>query len=190
MNPSQDDKPRWPFAAAMEVAESLVELLQPICERIEIAGSLRRRKAMVGDVEILYISESESRPDGLFDRIDVNLADEALLALIDAGVIDYRLNVKGSRMWGDANKFAVHRETGIPVDFFRTSEAAWHNYLVCRTGPGASNIRIAEAAAKRGLKWHPYGVGFTKGRETLVIRSERQVFETVGLPYLEPEARR
>lgn len=174
----------------MEVAESLVELLSPVCERIEIAGSLRRRKAMVGDVEILYVTKLEERPEGLFDRVSVSLADEVLVALIAAGAIDYRRNVNGSRMWGDSNKFAIHCETGIPVDFFRTTEAAWHNYLVCRTGPGASNIRIAEAAQKRGLKWHPYGSGFTRGSETLVMSSERQVFETVGLPYLEPEARR
>ncbi|MEQ1842767.1 MAG: DNA polymerase III, partial [Verrucomicrobiales bacterium] len=60
----------------------------------------------------------------------------------------------------------------------------------CRTGPGSSNIRIAEAARARGMKWNPYGCGFTHGAKTIVMTSEREVFTTVGLPYLAPEDRK
>lgn len=183
------DKPRWPYEAAMEVARELVGLLEPTCDRIQIAGSLRRRKPMVGDVEIVYVSRVEMRRDGLFDSESVSLADETLLSLIDQGVLERRLNANGRQMWGDWNKFAVHVATGIPVDFFRTNETSWWNYLVCRTGPGASNVRIADTAQRLGLKWNPYGPGFSRGRDILVMSSEQEVFETVGLPYLEPEER-
>jgi DNA polymerase/3'-5' exonuclease PolX len=89
-----------------------------------------------------------------------------------------------------------HVASGIPVDLFATTEACWHNYLVCRTGPAESNIRIAAAAKARGWKWNPYGEGFSRGgplagpEEARALRSEREVFEFVGLPYTEPEERR
>jgi DNA polymerase/3'-5' exonuclease PolX len=93
-------------------------------------------------------------------------------------------------MWGNSNKYATHVRSGIPIDFFRTCETSWFNYLVCRTGPGASNSNIATRAREKGWKWHPYGSGFSRGREMRVMASEREVFEFVGLPYLEPRQRR
>jgi DNA polymerase beta thumb len=41
-----------------------------------------------------------------------------------------------------------------------------------------------------GWSWHAYGNGFTRGRETKRVTSEREVFEHLGLPYLEPQHRR
>ena len=52
---NMSDKQRWPAAIARKVADELVEALTPRCEQICIAGSLRRGKPDVGDIEILYI---------------------------------------------------------------------------------------------------------------------------------------
>jgi DNA polymerase/3'-5' exonuclease PolX len=49
------EQARWPAAIARKVADELVQALTPRCEQICIAGSLRRGKAEVGDIEILYI---------------------------------------------------------------------------------------------------------------------------------------
>lgn len=51
--------------------------------------------------------------------------------------------------WGDKNKLAIHIPSGIHVDFFATTERAWHNYLVCRTGGAENNIAISTAAQKK-----------------------------------------
>ena len=83
-----------------------------------------------------------------------------------------------------------HVPSGIPVDLFATTEACWFNYLVCRTGGADNNLAICFAAQRAGWKWTPYGPGFTRGSgEVHLVRSEREVFEFVGLPYLEPEQR-
>ncbi len=84
-------------------------------------------------------------------------------------------------MWGEKNKLAVHVASGVPVDLFAATEANWFNYLVCRTGPGESNIAIASAAKAMGWQWHPYGTGFSRpvglGTEGRAVASEREVFE-------------
>jgi len=89
--------------------------------------------------------------------------------------------------------------SGIPVDLFATTEECWYNYLVCRTGGKETNLAICRAANAKGWSWTPYGPGFTchpgevspeEYTEQHLVHSEREVFEFVGLPYLEPRDRR
>lgn len=190
------DKKKFPSEAALLVCRELLAGLIGCTERVAIAGSLRRKKPLVGDIEILFIPRLEQLPARDLFGQDVpvrNLAEEVIENWLARGVLKKRLNVNGSEMWGDKNKLAVHASTGIPVDLFAATEANWFNYLVCRTGPSESNIRIAEAARRKGWMWNPYGEGFSRGaglgRERVGVTSERDVFEFVGLPYLEPEKR-
>ena len=185
------DKPKFPRALAQRVADDLCAVLSPLCDRIVVAGSLRRGKATVGDVEILYIGRTETRPDcaDMFGSIEVNLADEAISGLEKAGVIERRRNVAGSEMYGPKNKLVRHCETGLPVDLFATTAPCWWNYLVCRTGPADSNMRICMAAQRQGWKWNPYGPGFSQGDEIREMTSEEDVFAFVGLPCLPPSER-
>lgn len=189
------DKRRFPRADALRVAKELCDLLRPVTmpERLIVAGSLRRRKADVGDVEILYVPRFEELPSAdLFgaEKRFKNLVDEVLDELRKAGRLNARLNVTGGTAWGEKNKMAIHGASLIPVDLFTATEENWFNYLVCRTGPGESNILIASRAQELGWKWNPYGEGFSRpnglGRETRPMTSEREVFEFVGLPYKEP----
>jgi DNA polymerase/3'-5' exonuclease PolX len=83
-----------------------------------------------------------------------------------------------------------HVASGIPADLFAATRENWWNYLVCRTGPADSNMRICMGAQARGWKWNPYGAGFSDPEGNVrVMDSERAVFDFVGLPYREPEAR-
>ena len=190
--PCSTDKPRFPNQIGMKVAAELCAALKPVCERLIVAGSLRRRKPTVGDAEILYIGKTEVRQDpaDMFASITVNLADEVIASLEKSGVLERRKNVNGSEMYGPKNKLMRHRATGLPVDFFAATAENWHNYLVCRTGPADSNTRICLAAQERGWKWNPYGAGFSRGAEVRAMESEADVFSFVGLPYEQPEARK
>ncbi len=89
-------KTKFPRAEAIAVAKILVSVLQPHCERLIVAGSLRRRKQEVGDIEILYIPKTRIEPDGLFDTKTVNCANWELDSLLRSGAISKRLNVRGS----------------------------------------------------------------------------------------------
>ena len=184
-------KTRFPYAVGLEVAAELCRSLKASCERLIVAGSMRRRKPDVGDVEILYIGRKETRPDptDMFAQVEVDLADEVVAALIKNGVLEPRPNVRGSNTYGPKIKLVRHRGSGMPVDLFKATEANWWNYLVCRTGPAESNTRICMAAQERGWKWNPFGPGFTKAGEVRPMGSEREVFEFVGLPFVAPEQR-
>jgi DNA polymerase/3'-5' exonuclease PolX len=184
-------KIKFPLAQAKYVAETYRGALAPLCHRIEIAGSIRREKSQVGDIELVYIPRLEIKPTpgDMFSFCDVDLAELCLQNLLRQGFLDKRKKITGETVWGKQIKLAVDLESGIPVDFFPTSEISWWNYLVCRTGPKESNMEIAHQAILRGLKWEPYSAGFRDGDRIVPMKSEMDVFEFVGLKYREPKDR-
>lgn len=186
-------KTTYSYQQALDVARDLVRRLAGSTDRIEIAGSLRRQKPRVSDIELLYIPKYERRqtPEDMFLVADVNLATEAILELIRGGILAKRLNKLGRETFGTVNQLCVHVPTGIPVDLFAANLGSWENYLVCRTGPAELNTRIATLAKAKGWRWNPYGLGFMRldGGENYPVHAERDVFDFVGLPYLPPETR-
>lgn len=198
-----EGKRRWPHAQAWIVAQELKQFVAPACQRIEIAGSLRRNKADVGDIELLCVPKpGEARPkqSGLFDGPEMEAPKEdALSALLremcDAfgkGVrspIRMRKNAKGLTTFGPLNKLLVHLPSGIPVDIFTATEANWGMALVVRTGPAEFNVRLMSQFRARGMQGHAYG-GVTEGMHTHACPTEEDVFRLAGWRYLRPEERR
>lgn len=185
-------KNKFPYSDALEIALRIGDRLLPFCHRFEIAGSLRRRKTEVSDIEIVYVPKFDTEKDGFFDTREVNQVDRELERMLAEGVLAKRKNVNGSEVWGEKNKLAKDVHSGIPVDLFQTTERCWWNYLVCRTGGKDSNTRIAIAAINRGLTWHPYSSGFSRKGEMEIhfpVRSERDVFRIAGVPYQDPAHR-
>lgn len=186
------DKPRWPLAEAMGVADQIAAELRPLCDHFEIAGSIRRRKPTVGDIEIVYVPKMAEIlfPGDLVPRVGPVIEAE-IDRMLRAGILAKRPLKNGATAFGEKNKLLVHCETGIAVDLFSTVEYCWWNYLVCRTGGAASNTFIATAARRQGMKWTPYGPGFEVlcgggSKRVLRVSSEREVFAAVRLPYIEP----
>lgn len=188
------DKPRFPASDATGVAVELLRWLEPACERLVVAGSLRREQPTVGDVEILYNAKTQRRPDpkDMFLSIVVNLADEVIATMEEAGVLERRKNVDGRETFGPLNKLMRHRASGIPVDLFsEPSLPDWWRSLVIRTGPKELNVRLITTAAKRGIGVHAYGRGLTDMRgNPITCESEEQFFSICGARYLEPRDRR
>lgn len=183
---------RYPWEQAYAVAATIAQALRPVCARAVIAGSLRRHKPAVGDVEILYvpIMQEEPDPSNMFATRLVSLADGCIEGLERSSVLKRRLNSLGHETFGPKNKLMQHVGTGIPVDLFAATEENWFNYLVCRTGPAELNARIATLAQGKGWKWNPYGPGFSCLNSKLhLVRTEQDVFDFVGLPYREPARR-
>lgn len=164
---------------ARAIAEQLKELLMSSCEREPvIVGSIRRRKAEVGDIELLCIPKYHG---GVIDQLDGEIG-----VLMSQGILELRRNKLGSVVYGPRNKLLRHVESGIGVDIFSTTELCWPVALVVRTGGKTTNKRIATAALRKGYRFHAYGRGFTTPEGEIICRSEQEVFEAVGLPYLEP----
>lgn len=183
-------KTKWPHAEALRVAEELQAMISPACKRIAIAGSLRRWKPEVGDIELLFVPILSERPDGLFDRRIVDVCSEVVEKLLADGVLAKRPNVNGHFTWGERNKLAIHVPSGIPVDLFGTTEANWFVSLVIRTGSKETNLRLTNGAIRRGATLNAYGSGVTwsDGTQTAAT-SEQHVFEMCGVLYLPPERR-
>ena len=186
------NKPRFSAAIARKVADELAAELAPRCERIEIAGSLRRGKAEVGDIEILYIPKigQVRMPGELFPQTG-SLTDELLNQWLAQRVLAKRPNINGNAAWwGVQNKFAVHVASGIPVDLFATTAERWFGSLVIRTGSKEMNTTLANSALRRGMQLHSYGVlENARTGEQIIPQSEREVFERLGVPYREPAER-
>jgi len=170
------------LAKARAIAGELAEMLKPACLRIEIAGSIRRRRLEVGDIELLCIPKFDEGVDLLERELGWHMVN---------GVLDYRPDKRGRIAYGPKNKLLLHKPSGIGVDIFSTTEECWPVALVVRTGGKHTNIEISRRAMERGLHFHAYGRGFTRADNSeLVCYSEEDVFKAVGLRYLEPWERR
>jgi DNA polymerase/3'-5' exonuclease PolX len=168
---------------AKAIAEQVKALLESACERITIAGSIRRQKPDVGDIELLCIPKYSA---GIIDQLDGEIG-----LLIGQEILGLRRNKLGSTTYGPKNKLLVHLESGIGVDVFSTTQEQWPVALFVRTGGKETNKDIASRALEWGLRFHAYGRGFTRadGSE-LICRCEADVFRAVGLAYREPWERR
>lgn len=187
------DKPRFPHRMALEVALELQALLAPVCTpKLIVAGSLRRRRALVGDIELLYVPLFEDRPVDMFAVAPFDLAAELIDGLTATGVLVKRPKSNGTFTWGPQNKLAVHVASGIPVDFFATSEECWPVALVIRTGGEVTNLKLTTGAQMLGRTLHAYGSGTTDLKSGRLTRanSEEDVFRLCGVPYQRPEERR
>lgn len=171
---------RVELARARLIAEELKALLAPECQRIEVAGSIRRRKPFPNDIELLCIPKYVDGVDQL---------DEEIKKLMAEGLLGHRRNVRGSIAYGPKNKLLVHLPSGIGVDVFSTDEECWWVSLVVRTGGEVTNKRIATAALRKGWHLQAYGHGFSTPQGDVVCRAEDEVFRAVGLPYMAPERR-
>lgn len=165
---------------AQLIAQELKSLLAPECQRIQVVGSIRRRKPFPNDIEFLAIPKYVDGIDQL---------DEEIKKLMAEGLLGHRRNVRGSIAYGPKNKLLVHLPSGVGVDVFSADEDCWWVSLVVRTGGEITNRRIATAAIRKGWHLMAYGHGFSTPRGDVVCRSEEEVFRAVGLPYLEPWGR-
>lgn len=140
---AQGKKLRWAIASGR--ADVLVPLLADVCQRIEVAGSLRRREPMIGDIELVAIPQR--RRDLLGQEID-SLLDDRLWALARSGILSIPTK-NGDRY----KQFALKPKAGedqIKVDLFITSAECWGVILALRTGPAEFSKRLVMQAAHGG----------------------------------------
>lgn len=186
-------KYKVPIEVALPVANELKERLSACCERIEIVGSIRRRKPEVGDIELLFIPKWHKIPVSLFgDEVSLSVANSAIDTMLLSGILEKRPSKTGVFSWGEKNKLSIHVPSGIAVDFFSTTADCWWNSLVCRTGGKDNNLLITTTAQRQGWSFQAYGNGFGKlgHTEHHQTTSEQDVYEFLGLPYLEPWERK
>lgn len=161
---------------AKAIAEELMSLLSPCCNRITIAGSIRRQKPDVGDIELLVIPKANC-----FDKMLDDLMGQNTLAM--------RLNKRGSHTYGPKNKLMVHLLSGMGVDIFSATEENWGMALFVRTGPKEWNIKAMSRFRELGMQGHAYGGVTLRTGLPFECPTETIVFNLLGWPYTPPEKR-
>ena len=177
--------------SAQNVAEELCDLLHPRCDRVQVAGSIRRKRSYVKDIELLCVSKVWSSQD-LFGGLATNGYELDLKLdelVVDGSVLKKRPNKAGRYTYGEQNKLLTHVPSGIPVDIFSVPPANWGMALVVRTGPKDFNIRMMARFKELGMRGHAYG-GVTDQEGTeLRCPDEETVFRLLGWTWIPPEER-
>jgi DNA polymerase/3'-5' exonuclease PolX len=190
---------RLPRREAQVLALELVDLLRESCVRIEIAGSIRRQRADVADLDIVAIPQTHTRvAEDLFGQMvvdgpPVSALHERCEALVAAGKLSIPLNDKGHpRAWGPQLKRATYRE--LPVDILSTTWECWGVALLLKTGPWEFSKRLVTrrsdgGACPRDLIFRESRVRRRDTHEVLETPTEEAVFAALGLEYVQPERR-
>lgn len=163
----EDREARIKLMEAEQRAEPLVAYLRKTkgIKAITVAGSYRRRKETVGDLDILVTCENGAH---VMDRF-----------------VDYE-DVKKVVSKGTTRSTIVLR-SGLHVDLRVLRQVSYGAALHYFTGSKAHNIAVRKLGVKKKLKINEYGV--FKGKKRTAGKTEKQVFEAVDLPYIDPELR-
>lgn len=188
---------RMPLGEALALAGDAAVLLSAACERIVIAGSIRRRRDTIGDLELVAEPRFATTMGGLFGDIPerANLLDARCDELVADGTFGLRLDVNGRPANGSHLKRLTYR--GRPLDLFAEDRPErWGVTLLLRTGSGAFNKRLVTQRAEGG--WMPSGLRMRGAAieriagdhwEPAPTYTEESVFELLGRPYIRPEQR-
>jgi len=139
---------KWDAKKVRPVAEKIVEALRPGVERIEIAGSLRRGKQLVGDIELVLVEKFIEKPSG--DLFGTPKRVSALRPLLDQLIADGKLTTK---LDGPAMKKYQLAKIARPlhVDVFIVQPEAWGFQLAIRTGPAWFSSKLVTPRTKQGF---------------------------------------
>ena len=157
------------ISTGMAVAEETVAQLSTVsgCVDCTYAGSLRRMRETIGDVDILAAA-TDSAP-----------LMEALVALpLVAEVIAH-----------GSTKTSIRTTGGMQVDLRVVRPEVWGAALLYFTGSKAHNIRVREIAVRKGLKLSEYGLFRVEDDSLVVSETEQEVYEQLGLPWIPPTLR-
>jgi DNA polymerase (family 10) len=160
-------KERMPLALAIQVADEFVNALKrlPQLERIACAGSLRRQKETVRDIDILVISDKPEKVMDIFTKLKP--VKEVL--------------AKGH------TKASVRTKDDVQLDCRVVQEKSFGAALLYFTGSKNFNIKLRQLAIRKGLKINEYGV-FRKDKFA-AGRTEEEIFKILDMAYVEPELR-
>lgn len=171
------------LAFAKACADRLVEWLRPISESVDVAGSIRRGRVVVNDVDLVIVPKRRGLRD-LLGETAVSMNETAVAILERAKADSWRVLQAGEEII----QIETSRVTPVQVDFFFAKPATRASVLLCRTGSKEHNVWLCSQATARGLHWKP-NVGLMRGEEVLPAESEREIYERLGLTYLEPGQR-
>ena len=162
------------LATADKYAAKLLELLGPYCDRIAVAGSIRRRRPVVGDIDLVVLTR-------------------------DPAAVKARCKQSCTTKTDGQQNYICETMNGIQIDIFFAQYAqtelftkvpgTWGSILLCRTGSVAHNIYLVEHAKTLGLKWDPYAGVVDQDYNIIASETEEDIFAALKLDFIKPEER-
>ena len=149
---------------ALRTATEMVDALTPLSQRCAYAGSLRRWRETIGDIDILAAAD-DSAP---------------LMAAFSAG---HEVVASGP------TKTTVRTASGLTADLRVVPLDAWGAALQYFTGSVAHNVAVRQIAVRAKLKLSEYGLFEAETNELIVSRTEEEVYERLGLAWVPPAMR-
>lgn len=161
------DKGRFPFIKIIPLAQDIVERLKklPGVEKVSLAGSIRRKKETIGDIDILAVSNNPAKVMDFFVK-----------------------QPEVEKIWGHGkSKSSVRLKAGIDADLRVVPAASYGAALQYFTGPKEHNIKLRLIAIDKGYKLNEYGL--FRGKKMIKAETEEEIYKTLGQKYLAPEKR-
>ncbi|HVH31590.1 MAG TPA: helix-hairpin-helix domain-containing protein, partial [bacterium] len=162
-------KGRLPIGQVLPHAQELVAALRELkdVKQISVAGSLRRMKETIGDIDILVTS---AHPGPVMDVFTAFPRVKQLLA-------------RGP------TRSSVVLDVGLQADVRVVEPESFGAALQYFTGSKDHNVKLRERAVKKGLKINEYGVFTVPGDRRVAGRTEEEIYASVGFPWIPPEIR-
>ncbi len=158
------------YEKALKIAEKIKAELTPHCERIEIAGSIRRKRPEVKDIEMVATPKS----------YDTGLFESGI-----ATVVNQWQKVKGELPCKYTQRILPE---GIKLDLFFAEDDNWGNIYAMRTG--SADYSHLELASRWKFMGYKSIDGFLhRDNQKIALREEEDLFKLLCIPYLEPEKR-
>ncbi|MCG5214236.1 DNA polymerase/3'-5' exonuclease PolX [Streptosporangium sp. KLBMP 9127] len=150
---------------AMDLAEKIITSLTETgqVERIAYAGSLRRMRDTIGDIDILAV------------------APETLMTAFRAQPYVEEVIAAGEK------KTSIRTRQGLQVDLRVVPAESWGAAMQYFTGSKEHNVRIREMAVKKGWKLSEYGL--FEGERVIASRTEEEIYQALGMPWIPPTLR-
>ena len=158
----------------LKEAQSLTDQIKAVvdaqCEMIEVAGSIRRQKPKVHDIDFVVVAKSD---------LDWQKINEKLK----------HLKAKPNCQGNSVTKAFVPCQNGLfQVDLYRAKPSTFGIHLLIRTGSADYNMWLAGYAISKGMRIK-YSEGLIKDGMSIAGETEQGVFEALGLPYPLPSKR-
>lgn len=149
------------LAKAKVIADKVKALLEPACREVEIAGSIRRQRPMVNDIDLVLVPRDRYAVDGVLMRLG-------------------KVRMSGL-------KLTRVQMDSISLDVYYATPETFPTLLLIRTGSVENNIYLCTLAKKRG--WHLAASGdglFDERGQRVAGDSEESIYVALGLPWQEP----
>ncbi len=157
---------RIPYEEAVPIAKKIVTVLSalPFVTSVDVAGSFRRKKETIGDLDVLVVSE---KPAGVMSTF------RSLGTVLASG----------------PTKSSIRLDSGLQVDLRVVKLKEYGAALLYFTGDKQYNIKLRKLALKKGYTLNEYGLFRLKNKRWKAGRTEEEIFAALGLKYKPPTQR-